>query len=344
MNHDTCAASYVTSGHIRLHGAIGNLNEGIQIVTHGVPTRLIAWPGNGYQTESVHVLTLAPGLEGAAHCYGLAEEAMLCVQGRGQVYLRERWVDMEPGDLSYFPAGVPHALRSPAGSKRDFILVSQITPPQFDLYAPHFYDRKWCVMNFEAVRKASVNAPRGNIASECEMQPHAGQPEVRAWNLSAAEVRRAGALFNVYAGAPFSGIGIPMRLILWPGAGSRTAGFNFAFAPTGVADLIHTHPVSDECLILWAGSGQVTFGNGWIDVDTHACVLAPCGVMHGHRNAQGPCFWGGFASPPQLDLLMETEYYQDGEFLQAPYKVFDASECPGAATLVPAFDPRIALK
>ncbi len=40
---------------IRSRGAMGNLNRGIEIETHGVSTRLIAWPGNGFQTQSIHV-------------------------------------------------------------------------------------------------------------------------------------------------------------------------------------------------------------------------------------------------------------------------------------------------
>ena len=47
-----------TREQIRTGGAIAKLNEGIEIETHGVATRLIAWPGNGVQTQSVHVLTL----------------------------------------------------------------------------------------------------------------------------------------------------------------------------------------------------------------------------------------------------------------------------------------------
>ena len=49
-----------TRDEIRLGGAIGNLNGGIEITTHGIPTRVIAWPGNGFQTLSVHVLTHRP--------------------------------------------------------------------------------------------------------------------------------------------------------------------------------------------------------------------------------------------------------------------------------------------
>ena len=30
-------------------------------------------------------------------------------------------------------------------------------------------------------------------------------------------------------------------------------------------------------------------------------------------------FGGGFASPPQLDLYMETEYYKNGKFTRPPF-------------------------
>ncbi len=336
MPRDTWKATFKTYHEIRTAGAIGNLNEGPEIRTHGIAARLIAWPGNGYQTESVHVLTLRPGDESTSYAYALAEEAMLCHKGRGQVYLRGQWVDVEAGDMAYFPEGVPHAVRNPRQNGADLILVSQITPPQFDLYQERgFYHRELGVMNREAIFKATINAGRGQLSTTNEMDYSEASPEVRAWNLSAAEVRHGGALFNVYRGTPFTGLGIPMRLIIWPGAGSRTAGFNLAFAPPGIPDVIHTHPVSDECLILWAGSGQVNMGAGWLDVEANDVVLAPCGVLHGHRNDAGPCFWGGFASPPQLDLLMNTAYYQHGLFRQADYQRFTAQECPGIEQLVP---------
>ena len=61
-----CKSDYLAKNRsyldIRSGGAIGHLNEGIEIMLHGIPTRLIAWPGNGYQTESIHVLTITPGL------------------------------------------------------------------------------------------------------------------------------------------------------------------------------------------------------------------------------------------------------------------------------------------
>ena len=77
-----------THNEIRRGGAIGNLNDGIEITTHGISTRLIAWPGNGFQTESVHILTHHPGDETPMYSYGMAEEAMLCLKGEGEVFLR----------------------------------------------------------------------------------------------------------------------------------------------------------------------------------------------------------------------------------------------------------------
>jgi hypothetical protein len=41
-----------TYDEMRRSGAIGNLNDGIEITTHGISTRIIAWPGNSLRTES----------------------------------------------------------------------------------------------------------------------------------------------------------------------------------------------------------------------------------------------------------------------------------------------------
>ena len=99
------------------------MNNVIQIDAQGVRTRLIAWPGNGFQTESVRVLTLAPGEESARYDYDMADEAMVCFKGQGEVYLRGEWVQIEPGDIAYFPERVPHALGNSKENSRDFVLV-----------------------------------------------------------------------------------------------------------------------------------------------------------------------------------------------------------------------------
>jgi len=311
---DALRARYRTPEQIAAHGAIGNLGEGPEITTHGLPTRLIAWPGTGYRTEAVHVLTLAPGVESERYAYELAEEAFLCFSGTGEVWLRDRWVTMRPGDVAYLPEGTERALRNPTGNAEPFVAVTQITPPQFDLYADRgLYDVDLGVMSSEAMAKVTVNAQAVALPAESRLAFHDTEPDVRAWSLSREDVRRDGALFNVEMGAAFSGIGLPMRLILWPGAGSRTAGFNYAYAADGVQDVIHTHPVSDECLVMWSGRGSFFMGDRWVPARAGDCVLAPCGVPHGHRS-DGPAVFGGFASPPQLDLLLPTEYYANGRF------------------------------
>src|SRR4051794_9240147 len=52
---------YLTHTQIQQNGAVSNLADGIPITTQGINTRPIAWPGNGFQTEAVHVLTVKPG-------------------------------------------------------------------------------------------------------------------------------------------------------------------------------------------------------------------------------------------------------------------------------------------
>ena len=139
MVEEKWSARFRSYDEISSHGAIGNLNDGIEITTQDVRTRLMAWPGNGFQTESVHVLTLAPGEESARYNYDMADEAMVCFKGQGEVYLRGEWVQIEPGDIAYFPERVSHAVRNPRENSRDFVLVNQICPPQFDLYEPAGY-------------------------------------------------------------------------------------------------------------------------------------------------------------------------------------------------------------
>jgi quercetin dioxygenase-like cupin family protein len=331
-------ARYRTLEEIRSAGSVGNLQDGAEITTNGVSTRLIAWPGNGFQTESVHVLTLRPGDESNIYTYGMAEEAMLCLSGSGEVLLRGSWQQIQPGDIAYFPETVAHAVRNPVGSTEGLVLVTQITPPQFDLYEEAgFYNRAQATLNQSAIFKATINAPGAEIPQH-RMDYHQTGPDVRAEHLAPGDVRTGGAMFNVYSGTPFPGLGLPAQLILWPGAGTRTAGFNFALAPAGATDRIHIHPVSDECLILWEGvcEGYVADGyrgSQFIPLDTYDVILAPCGVLHGHRSTDAPSVLGGFASPPQLDLLLDADLYRDGAFAPAAFQPADLAQIPGLVEL-----------
>jgi mannose-6-phosphate isomerase-like protein (cupin superfamily) len=238
------------------------------------------------------------------------------------VWLRGQWAKLRPGDMAYIPEGVERQVRNPASNPSDAILVHQICPPQFDLYVDRgFYNAGGGVMNFDAIEKATINAVPVDPPAPQEMAINEDQPELRPWNLPPGDVKARGALFNVHKGAAFTGIGLPMRLVLWPAAGTRLVGFNYAYCGTGVQDAIHSHPVSDEFLVMWSGAGQFFIGgSGWVDAAENDVILAPCGVIHGHRSIleHGPSWMGGFASPPQMDLVIPTPYYKDGVYADPP--------------------------
>lgn len=322
---------YRTHRQIRQEGALSNLGDGIPITTHGIDTRPIAWPGNGFQTESVHVLTVKPGEESERYAYEMAEEAMVCFKGKGQIYLRGEWRDVAPGDIAYFPFDVERAVRNPAENQEDFVLVTSISPPQFDLYAPAgLYDPVNKVMNYEAVEYAKINTKRVQYSNVNEMAFHDNCSEIRAWNLDNHEIRTGGALFNAFYGGALTGLvqggtedGPPdMLLILFGGFGTGATGFNFSCMQPGMTADIHTHPVSDECIVNWWGGDQVWLGDRWLPTESYDCILAPCGVRHGSfvpAEPDQPLFVGGFAAPPQLDLLIQSGYYKDGKFTRPPF-------------------------
>jgi uncharacterized cupin superfamily protein len=114
-----------TREQIRQEGAVGSLCRGIEIETHGMRTRVIAWPGNGLQTQSLHVLTLSPGEASSSYAFPSSEELILCLKGAGEITMRGQVVKFIPGDLAYFPETVPHQIWN-RGDK-DLILVSQVS-------------------------------------------------------------------------------------------------------------------------------------------------------------------------------------------------------------------------
>lgn len=322
---------YRTHTQIRQNGAVSNLGDGIAITTHGIDTRLIAWPGNGFQTQAVHVLTVKPGEESDRYAYDMADEAMVCFKGKGQVYLRGQWLDVEPGDIAYYPATVERVVRNPSSNQDDFVLVTSISPPQFDLYEPAgFYDSVHKVMDYEAIQYAKINTKRIQYSPDNEMAFHDSHPDVRAWNLSNEEIRRGGALFNAFYGGALTELvhgdapeaGPSMLLILFAGFGTGATGFNFSCMTPGMTADIHTHPVSDECVVNWWGGDLCWIGDRFVPTASYDCILAPSGVRHGAVvPADNPSVFlvGGFAAPPQLDLLMNSGYYKDGKFTRPSF-------------------------
>ena len=103
--------------------------------------------------------------------------------------------------------------------------------------------------------------------------------------------------------------------------GCRTAGFHYSYIDPGEPAMVHTHPVSDEAVVVWEGSMTAQIGDHHVRMGTYDVVLAPCGVPHGGGPAaeDGRVWMGGFASPPQLDLYLRTDYYRNGQFSQPPF-------------------------
>jgi quercetin dioxygenase-like cupin family protein len=312
-----------TREQIRQEGAVGSLCRGIEIETHGVRTRIIAWPGNGLQTQSLHVLTLSPGEESASYAFPSSEELMLCLKGAGEITMRGQRIEMMPGDLAYFPEGVPHQIWNRRGSGADLILVTQISQPPVHLYGPGgYYDVDRCRWNFDRIEADKRVARSVAIDPAFEMAPRDTYPKLRPQNLTTEEIRSGGALFSFFSGAPFTGLGDgQMRLALWPPYGARTANVHTACMPAGAASEIHTHPISDEALLA-PNCGQLYYVSGqWVDCGQYDVGLAPCGVRHGiaiaDRPGQPDSWPCGFASPPQVDLYMKTDYWT-GEGYRRP--------------------------
>jgi gentisate 1,2-dioxygenase len=324
---DAYRAWHRSAAQIRADGAIGSLLQGIEVRIHGVRTRIVAWPGNGFQTQSVHVVTLSPGEEMDMHAYGMAEEAMLCLKGGGEAYIRGEWVPFNPGDLGFCPPGVPHGVRVSARAGGDLVLVNAISPPEFDLYADAgFYNVQYGVINEQAAFFAHQNAVPGSLSPEQEMRYWDTAPGVRPWNLTVRDVTSAGALFNVFRGAKIDVIDAPMLFLLWPGYGPRSTGFHFATGEPGLSTAVHAHPVADECVVLWAGQAQAYACGAWHEMDTYDCVFAPCGVRHGISAVPRTTLWGGFAAPPQLDLYQRTDWFKEGAFTTPPFERLDVPD------------------
>jgi mannose-6-phosphate isomerase-like protein (cupin superfamily) len=78
-----------------------------------------------------------PGETFNVHIHPASEDAFIVYEGVGQMYLGDRWVDVERGDMTFAPPFVPHGARNPhtGPAARRFVTCGGPTP--FD---PFLYD------------------------------------------------------------------------------------------------------------------------------------------------------------------------------------------------------------
>jgi len=102
-----------------------------------------------------------------------------------------------------------------------------------------------------------------------------------------------------------------VRFVLTPNVGTRSLGLTSVTHAPGQTFEPHSHPISEEVLVVLQGSGQFFLGDEWFDVDIGDVVFAPPGVLHGSRNPasnSAEFVTLGCASPPQLDLYDRVGY------------------------------------
>jgi len=126
------------------------------------------------------------------------------------------------------------------------------------------------------------------------------------------DVLNNGGIFKIDEGYSWKETdGLEVNLILTPKVGSRMMNISSGFHQPGVGFEPHSHPISDEVLIVVKGVGQAYLKDKWIDVEEGDIVFAPAGIKHGTRNPEtnSEIFVTiGCASPPQLDLYQRANY------------------------------------
>jgi hypothetical protein len=114
------------------------------------------------------------------------------------------------------------------------LLVSQITPPQLNLYEESgLFDSGTGTFNQAKINEFQASSKPGKLTAITDVKFRDTDSSMRAWKLDAATIRKKGALFNIFYGARFEGIGVPMVIILFPGYGTRNAGLHTGILPKG---------------------------------------------------------------------------------------------------------------
>jgi mannose-6-phosphate isomerase-like protein (cupin superfamily) len=94
------------------------------------------WPGSGSAALCLHCGIQQPGETFSVHLHRQSEDAFVAFEGSGQMYLRDRWHDVNEGDILFAPPMVLHGARNPhtgPGARR-FVTCGGPTPFDTFLY------------------------------------------------------------------------------------------------------------------------------------------------------------------------------------------------------------------
>jgi quercetin dioxygenase-like cupin family protein len=79
------------------------------------------------------------------------------------------------------------------------------------------------------------------------------------------------------------------RLVVWPGVGAVTANLNYVLMHPGEANVPHTHSVSEDTIVVFAGEGTISDLTHGVDHPFGAgqVVHVPAGIKHQVRADRG---------------------------------------------------------
>lgn len=97
----------------------------------------VFWPGTGSSRLCLHCGIQQPGETFNVHLHPDSDEAFIAFEGVGQMYLRDRWIDVAAGDVLYAAPGVLHGARNPhtGPTARRFVTCGGPSPYDPALYS-----------------------------------------------------------------------------------------------------------------------------------------------------------------------------------------------------------------
>jgi quercetin dioxygenase-like cupin family protein len=96
----------------------------------------VFWPGTGSAQLCLHCGIQQPGETFSVHLHEVSEDAFIAFEGVGQMFLKDRWIDVSEGDVLFAPPGVLHGARHGDDSPdaRRFVTCGGPTPFDTFLY------------------------------------------------------------------------------------------------------------------------------------------------------------------------------------------------------------------